>query len=453
MSESSINRTEPTWYFAEQEDSFVVQIWKKYDFLLVIILVLFVDLLTPYLIWQRILPSATRWLADGLVAGLLAITMARMLVQDRIPKGMAVIIGATILWSMVATFEGQPAIATIWGWWRIFKYPTIAVFLLLQQGWFENMGSLIVKGIIAILTFEVLFQFLQWLGGEVPGDNLAGSFGRNGVAPFLFFILFALCVALGNWLVTGKAKMLIYVIVLGAVASGFGEMKVFPVAMIALGLIALCIHMIRGGHIKELFIYIGLFAIIAPAFVTFYNVVVADARGTRRFEEYFDLDTTENYLNNVDYNTTTGQTYLGRGFALSLGWQIIQRDTTTFLFGYGLGARGESVSLGIVGQGLATGDYGLTTGSSLLVMMQEFGVVGLGVLAVIMIWLVLTLFQQVRLSPKGDDAVLRYAIILFSIMWPFWLYYHKVWDFAVVMLIYWSVIGYLLSHPPQGDSK
>lgn len=449
MSESSFKKIDPAWYQTAPKENRLIALWKKYDFLLIVLFALIVDLLVPYLTWKRYLPGATRWIADACVALLLAITLARMFVFDRIPMGMLVIIGATFLWSVVANFEGQPAVATIWGWWRMFKYPTLAVFLTLQPRWPENFGKMLVKGTVGVLTFEVLFQLFQWLTGEVPGDNLAGSFGRNGVAPLFYFIVFTLCIALGTWLVRGEGKILLWVVVLGALSSGFGEMKVFPVALIALGVLALSIHMIRGGRIRELFLYVAFFSIVAPAFVTFYNIVVADARGTRRFEDYFDLDTTEGYLNNVDYNTTTGQTYLGRGFALSYGWQVIQRDGTTFLFGYGLGARGESVSLGIVGQGLASGDYGLTTGSSLLVMMQEFGLVGLGSFGLFMLWLIVTLFHHVQQAPEDDDAILRYAVILFSMMWPFWLYYHKVWDFGVTMLIYWGVVGYLLSHPPK----
>ena len=449
MSESAFDKAEPAWYQIESKENRLFELWKKYDFLFFVPFALAIDLLAPYLIWKHYVPSATRWVADVCIALLLVITVVRMLVRDNIPKGLLLILSATMLWAMVATFEGQSPIATFWGWWRMFKYPTLAVFIALQARWPENFSQLFLKIIVGVFTFEVAFQIIQFVGGQEAGDHLSGTFGRNGVGPLFFFIAFVLCLALGTWLANGQSKLLIWVVVLGSISSGLGEMKVFPVALISLGVIALSIHMIRGGRLRELFLYIILFSIIAPAFVTFYNIVVAEARGTRRFEEYFELDTTETYLNNVNYNTTTGQTYLGRGFALSYGWDVIHRDMTTLLFGFGLGARGESVSLGIVGTGLANGDYGLTTGTSLLVLMQEFGVVGLGSLVLVMFWLVVTLFQHVKQAPDDVYNYARYAVILYSLMWPFWLYYHKVWDFNVTMLIYWGAVGFLLSHPPK----
>jgi hypothetical protein len=120
----------------------------------------------------------------------------------------------------------------------------------------------------------------------------------------------------------------------------------------------------------------------------------------RSIEEYlFDTDKTDHYLN---FATAKGGRYeFGRSYAVSYGWKSIQRDTTTFLFGMGLGARSESVSFGLVGAGLQRGYFGIFVGTSLLVMMQEMGVVGLASLAIFSAWLIITLLRAISRQPRN----------------------------------------------------
>ena len=150
-------------------------------------------------------------------------------------------------------------------------------------------------------------------------------------------------------------------------------------------------------------------------------------------------------INNTKYNSEAGKYNFGRGFALSYGWQLISRDTTTLFFGMGIGARGESKALRIVGSGLEDSVYGLEAGTSLSVLMQELGVLGLIVMAGFFLWCSFVLLQDVRRSSLVAISVLRVAIILFSLLWPFWLWYHRTWTFGVVMILYWAILGYLFN--------
>lgn len=432
---------------SDAEESF----WSKYLFLMPLLLALAIDLITPYFISHRMIPSAVRWLADAAIAGMIVLVFARMMAFDRIPLGALALAGMSIIWILVGLFENQGVLTTVWGWWRMFKYPAVGIFVYLHQAWPENIPLWLKKGLLGVLTFEVAMQGWQYFSGVQPGDHLAGTFGRHGVGPLFMFTIFVLCLALGQWLAQGKSRMLIWTLVLGSIASGLGEIKFFPFAVVAVAAATMAIHMIRGGQIQKLLIYIGLFAVVVPTFFVFYNNVVATESNSKRLEDYFELDTTEAYLNNT-YVNSGGRFYIGRGFALQLGWQVIQRDMTTFLFGYGLGARSESKSLGLEGAGLQNGYYG-TSGTSLLVMMQELGTVGLTIFALFILWVALRLFRDARRDPDSDLNVLRYAILLYTITWPLWIWYHQVWDYGVTMGLYWATLGYLISRSPSRTNQ
>lgn len=417
-------------------------------FLLLILLAFAVDLFTPLLIWKGLLPSGIRWLSDLAVASMLVLTFAHMLVYDYIPRVVLLILGISLIGITMALFEGQSIIATGWGWWLFFRYLLIGLFAYLQPIWPNRFAQRLINLCMLILGLEVVLQLGQYVSGEIPGDNLAGSFGRHGVTPLIMFILFVLCLALGRWLTDGRWHWLAWVLILGGISSALGEVKLFPFAIVALGIAALFIKLLQSGQLHQVLIYLTLFCVITLIFASFYNTVVAEERGTRRLEEYLELQTLEGYLNFAS-NRGGGRYELGRGFALSLGWKNIQRDTTTFLFGMGLGARGESVSLGVAGEGLRQDYYGTISGTSLLVLMQELGVVGLVVFGGAILWIIYTLASDIRMDPVSDVTVLRYGLILFSIGWPLWLWYSSVWNMGVTMLLYWVTLGYALAQSPR----
>ncbi len=422
-------------------------------FLLLLLLMAFaVDLLTPFLVWKGVLPSAVRWLSDLAVAGMLALAIAHMIAFDHIPRAALLILGISLIGITMGLFEGQGIVATGWGWWLFFRYLIVGLFAYVQPYWPKHFSRRLIHFCMLLLGIEVVIQLGQYVSGEIPGDDLAGSFGWHGVAPLMMFIIFVSCLGLGQWLTNGKWHLLIWVLILGGISSALGAMKLFAFAVVGLGMAALLIQLIRGKQIQKLLVYLILFGTITLVFFGVYNKIVADERGIRRLESYLELDTLDQYLNFANY-TGGGRYELGRGFAASLGWRNIQKDTPTFLFGMGLGARGESVALGIAGQGLRQGYYGLTSGTSLLVLMQELGVIGLAVLGGFILWIIFNLARDIRIDPGSEVTVLRYTLILFSIGWPLWLWYTTVWNMGVTMLLYWVTLGYVLARSPRNPVR
>ena len=123
------------------------------------------------------------------------------------------------------------------------------------------------------------------------------------------------------------------------------------------------------------------------------------------------------------------------------------------MLGYGLGARSESVTFGTAGIGLTTGYLGLSVGTSLLIIMQEMGLVGLAVLSYIILWIIFTLASDIRRSPFSMANSLRYGLLIFSILWPVWLWYANVWTMRVPMFLYWYLLGYVLAESKSLSSR
>jgi hypothetical protein len=255
-----------------------------------------------------------------------------------------------------------------------------------------------------------------------------------------------LCLALGQWVAHGQWKTLVWVLALGGVSAALGETKLFPFAALALGAFAIVVFILRGRRLWKLVPYAVLLGLVVWSFLGLYNAIVPAAR-RRPLERFLEPQALARYLGQANrYATDRGYRYdVGRNYALAYGWNTIRRDTTTFLFGMGLGARGESRTLGTAGMGLLRGHLGLTTGTSLLVMMQELGLVGMVTVGGFIVWTDMALFKGIKGNPQSEATELRYALLLFSLLWPLWLWYQTVWTMRVPMLFYWGALGYVLN--------
>ena len=404
-----------------------------------------IDLFTPYLISAGILPGPTRYLSDLCLLVIILLTLVEMLLQDRIPGAFLFVIAFSLVSSVVATFEGQSWMATAWGWWALFKYPMVGIFVYIQPTWPAAYAKQIMTLCLGLLSFEVLFQIVQFLTGTVPGDHLAGSFGRFGVGPLHFLLLFVTALAFGRWLATGDWKTLAYVIGVSGVSSVLGELKAYPLFVVAMTGIVLVIYLIQGGKLTQLFTFLAIFVVSGVAFVPLYNTFVSDARGTRQLQEYLNPDTRNQYLDSIYYDEQRGTYTFGRNPAFSIGLTSIQRDATTALFGMGMGARSESTSLGIVGKALEQGYYGLNSGTTLLVFMQEIGLLGILLFVIISWGVAARLWPFLRVCRDIDLVALCYGLMLSALLWPFWLWYHQVWTFAIFNLLYWGALGYVFN--------
>jgi hypothetical protein len=414
------------------------------------VIALLSDLLSPLLIWKGIVPPITRWTSSIVIVVLIAISYFRMMTLDKIPAAMLAICAFLSVSVTVAALNGQGVSATIWGLWLMFKYPLIGIYFYLQPSWPEKTPQYFRSICTAILTFEVLVQIVQYLTGEPIGDHLAGTFGKNGTGPLVNFALFVLCLTLGQWMVDQHWKNLCWVMALGIISSVLGEIKFFLPMSLGLLSLGIVIFVVRSGQVWKLIPYTVLLGAFFSVFIIGYNTFIPEAKKTPIESFIMDSDTLDNYVNRESQSINeSGYLIMGRSRAVEYGWETMTRDPITFIFGMGIGARSESRSLGIAGIAFSRNGDNYITQSSLLVLMQETGLLGLLGLGVLILWIVFSQLKGIKLNLQSPVTELRYALLLFSLLWPVWLYYSVVWNHEVVMMLYWTSLGYVVGKSNQ----
>ncbi len=416
-------------------------------FMFLPLLAVCVDLFTPYLIWKNILPAEIRWVSHIALVAIILMSFVRMLSFDLIPFSFFIIVFISILWSYVAIDHGQAIVPTIWGIWELFQFPFVFLFMYLQPEPPRRLPEYLRTLCLIVLSMEVAAQLLQFVFGEIPGDDLAGFFGKNGTANAVLFIILVCCMFFGHWIASRQWRRLLIALSLGMLSSLLGEMKLFPLAIVIIGLVGIILYASKYRAPGKMIIYLTLIILIVASFVTLYNIIIP--RADESPIQTYVTDPTR-LLNYLTFARSTGSgvnkyTNMGRLYALTVGWDSLQKDLITFLFGYGIGTRNESKTLGTIGVALLSGSLGLNVGTSLLVIMQEMGFIGLVLVAGFLLWILLTLVRDIRTYPESPAVGLRYGLFIFSILWPLWLFYSKTWTMRVPMLLYWLTMGYVFA--------
>jgi hypothetical protein len=417
-------------------------------FLLLPIVALCVDLFTPYPIWMGFLPSWIRWGSHAAVAAMILVSVFRMFGLKHIPHAALFILAVLVVWSYIARgSSGQGIPVTIWGVWLLFQFPLVALFMYLQPNLSEKFPTYLRTYGLIILGIQVVVQVFQYAVGVRPGDDLSGLFGRNGTGNAVLFNIMICCAFFGYWIASKKWTGLVAALFLSAVSSVLGEMKLFPVTIIVIGLIAIALYTIKYKAPGKMLFFLALILVVVMAFAYFYSIIVPDADKYPLQGYVTNPSALYGYLNNSYRHSSEGGVYtdISRGHAVQIGWQSLQKDTLTLLFGYGLGTRSESQTFGTAGTALTTGDLGLSVGTSMLVLMQEMGLIGMFALGGLILWILLTLFNDIRKNPDSPVNELRYALLLFSLLWIVWLLYAVSWTMRVPMLLYWLSLGYVLA--------
>jgi hypothetical protein len=414
---------------------------------------LLIDLLSPLLISMQILPTPTRYLSQIALASLGTIVYARMMTQNYVPGAIWAIMGVSFLCFSKALLEGQPFATTLWGWWETFEFVFVAFYLYLSKPT-QQFPRRLFQFCTVVLFLQVALQTLQYLGGEPIGDDLAGTFGDHGAAPLFLFSALITAWAFGFWLTQGARRntLLGIILLLGIVANVMAENKAFLISTCAFAGTTIAVASWRTGQFWRLIPYSMVLLMTLAVFVIAYNYLVPTAERSPIEEYFLDSESREQYLNRVKVDTINGGYYLGRSSAVEYGWtSLTSGDLSTLLFGLGIGARTESERLGLIGIGLQRGDLGLNRGTSLLVFMEETGLVGLTILSIAIGWLIVELLRQTKLSQSDELLALRYGLLFFSLLWPLWLWYIGAWNTRVTMLLYWAAIGYVFNHAYRPD--
>jgi hypothetical protein len=415
------------------------------DFDYLLLIAFLTDLLTPFLIWKGIVPAEVRWLSNVVLVVIIILAYARMMTYDRIPGAVWVIVGISVISGSVAIINDQGIVETLWGWIRLFEFPLIGLYVYLSPRWQNDLVRKLIYFTVVILTFEVGVQVAQYLTGEPIGDHLAGTFGRFGIGKLMLLTSFVVCFSLGKFLAYRNWKTLVLVGCLAVTVSILGAIRIMPVILFLLALISFFLFIYFRQTLSQFMLVLGMFVGVIFIFLIAYNYITPVAE-IFRVEEYLDFDTLVDYLGRYQVVARDeGEKFqVGRNYAIVFAWNIIKEDPMTLVFGMGIGARGESVSLGTQGIGLTNDPLGTRTRSSLLILIQEMGLFGLLIVVGYVLWISIRLIRQIRENPESKTLDLQYALLIFSMMWPVWLWYKTVLTNRVAMLLYWASIALVM---------
>jgi hypothetical protein len=417
---------------------------------LLIIAALATDLLTPLAIWKGVLPEQVRWISHGAIAAMIPAVYIRMMLIYGVPRAVCFAVLASAIGVTVALANGQSLLATAWGWWVMFQFPLVGLYAYLWRHWPARLPEWLYRLCFVALGVQVLVQIGQYALGQTPGDDLAGLFGWHGTGSLAVFIVLVYCLALGRWLARKAWWGVVLVLVLGSIASALGEMKLFPFSVLVLSLLAAAILSVQKGSLHKLIPFALVSAGMLVVSVAAYDRIVSAGGYAPSLTAYLQKDSFNQYMSGT--NRHRGVYYMGRNYALAYGWKAIRRDSFTLLLGFGLGARGESRSLGTAGTALRGERLSFETGTSLLVAMQETGMLGLLAMAACVIWIVQALIKGLMQDPQSEAAALRFGLILFSLLWPLLFWYNHVLTLRVPMVLYWAILGYVLGESCRSRS-
>lgn len=417
--------------------------WMRQGWFRLLALLFILEVFTPFLQWPIGLPRAITAGMEGVAALMVLLAFAYMMKEDKIPKMVPLLLGITLIWGIVSVFEGQSPVALAWGWWRMFKYPLIGLFAFLFIDNPKDFARWFIRFCIALMVFQIAVQVAMYAMGYPIGDDLAGTFGWRGVMQFTMMVFFVVCVAIGYWLATQDWKPLMLVLILGLVGSTLNATKFYLLGIVALLAVTLVIYLLRGRQIRQLLVVAVLVAITAAIFVPIYNNFLVTEQGLPPLQDYLKPEVIEQYLFINDDDANTAGYYFGRGTALAYAWQQIMRDGTTTLFGFGLGSRSSSAVLGVAGASLQSDLYGGVSTTTLSTWIQEYGVVGMILFLVLDLWIAIHMIRFVRRTADPYQAALAYGLLLFTLFWPVWFWYHKAWIAGVMLILYWVSLGYI----------
>jgi hypothetical protein len=179
------------------------------------------------------------------------------------------------------------------------------------------------------------------------------------------------------------------------------------------------------------------------SFVLVFNFA-ADTISASEIDVFLDPTVLGNYLGGYD-SSVIGVYKTGRNFEAMYAWDKNLQDPLTFLFGRGIGSRAESSVLGISGEYSETSLDSTSLRKSLAVLLLETGFIGMLTLAFLCLGLIMTLYKIARPLGNTDMAAIQYGLLVFSALWPLWLWYQPIWSQPIPMLLYWTSLGFALS--------
>jgi hypothetical protein len=387
---------------------------------------------------KALLPKEVQWISHFVIGvAILKIFLNVTVHKKRVPAIAFPIFVISLFGIIRALTLGESFLAIAWGWFVMFKYVIIALYLFYAL----DIPDRFVRGFfwvcLSLIIFELLIQIPEYLSGIPPGDSLAGTFGLLGTHELILLDTIVCCWAAARFIVNDDLWPFVVSLGVSAVSSVFCEGKVFIVIMTVLALSIIVLK--KHGTVVKKALYLGVGALSAWGFLTLYSMFF---KGETPLSYVLFPDLTSKYVENIRYLPETGYYDVGRLASLQISFAKVSGSPSTLLSGFGCGSATASQTLGISGSVIKAAGAFMFWRGSLSHILLEYGL--LGYVAILAIIVILLRIGWRMLNEGSLDREIGFTIILYTLLLPLLLFYTYALEVGIPNIIFWSLVGYAL---------
>lgn len=394
-----------------------------------------------------IIPSASRYLLDGLLLILLVAVVLKRVVQKKglrrtpIDLPVLLLIGTGIFSAFINV---EPLLLALLGFRNLFK-PILLFYILVNL----DLESRKLRHLIIFLMVLELIQLpvmaiqaYQFGGG---GDRVTGTFGFAATGNVAIVALMIMAVFYG--LAMTQAQKGVQALLYGMLGTSlftafiFGESKagflIAPLMLLFLVSRGLVRQLTRGRTWFVVFLFAGIFYIGVQLMP-----LINPKSGLVRFLESPGLLVTE-YDRPLESTNGLPASRLGD---LQLAWQLITPNPQSFLLGFGPAESIETSFIGITGELRRTHDLGIFLGfHQLSRTLLEWGAIGL----VVYMTAIAVVYQRINSNFKRGAFMGFWRGIAFgfrgvAFVFVLGTYYLPIWETEATGYIFWTLAACLL---------
>lgn len=401
----------------------------------------------------QVIPSASRYLTDGVLALLLVAALLRLLSGAkrlrRTPLD-APLLGLVVIGIISALGNNDPWLLTLAGFRTLFK-PILLFYILVYLDLNSQTLKRLIYFLIALGLFQIpvmLVQVRLYGGG---GDFVTGTLGYFATGPVTIVALSIMALLYGQAVAQSKkgrgvvfygalGASLFIPIILGEAKAGF---FMAPLMLLYLFSGNVFRYLTRVRTWLLIILFVGIF---------FIGVQLMPTINPRSQLVQF-LQSPERIITEYDrpLEKTEGAP-MSRLGDLQFAWQLVAANPFHLLFGFGPAQSVETTFLGVTGELRQTHDLGIFLGfHQLSRTLLEWGLAGL----LTYLFAILAVYRAVRSRFKRgafDDfwRGVAWGFGGITVLFVLGIYYLPIWETEVTAYIFWTCAAALWTMGARG---
>lgn len=405
----------------------------------------------------QILPSASRYLTDVILALLLVAAVGRLLGAKKLPRRTPIdapVLALMLIGVFSAMVNGNPLLLTLAGFRTLFK-PLLLFYIVVNLTWAPRTLRYLIYLLVALELVQIPIMLVQVSLYGGGGDLVTGTFGyyATGIVTIVTLTIMALLYGQALTQAENRWRAVLYgllgaslfiPVILSEAKAGF---LIAPFMLLALFSDSLIRYLARVRTWLILLLFAAVF---------FAGVQVMPAINPRSQLVQF-LQSPTRII--TDYDRPLDQTNgipASRLGDLQFAWQLVTASPLNLVFGFGPAQSVETTFLGVTGELRQTHDLGIFLGfHQFSRTLLEWGIAGLFAY-LFAIWAV---YRAIRSRFKRGAYVGFWRGVAWSfggvtILYVLGTYYLPIWETEATAYLFWVLAASLLinSKLPQTNA-